>query len=148
MRDYLPRLRSMLCTFALACSLAAPAVAAAQDVLDEPKELQYIGYVASHDGPQVILRTNEPTGASVERVNRHLLVVHLNNCSLKRKLYGLPLDTRYFDGPIDRVVAVPIEGPAIGLRVEVHLRQAARWRMRRHGSAVALRVTPDRTSVR
>ena len=103
--------------------LASPA--ASQDLSDEPRNLELVGFQQFKEISRVFVRTNDPAKF---HVNAHDLVVTLTventGCNVANSLRHL--DAHNFDGPVLMIQPKLIEGPSNSIDVDITLRRVVK----------------------
>jgi hypothetical protein len=99
-------------------------LAQTEDLADEVKDLNWIGFQQFQEVSRVFVRTTEPAKHTVDGSGKNVVVLTLQNTRIPRYVNTLPLETRYFDGPVLRVVPKVEEGPSSTVRIEIYLSDA------------------------
>jgi hypothetical protein len=89
-------------------------------------------------GGEVIVRSDRPVEYEVSSVDTAVLI-HLRSARIPLQNNRRPLDTRFFEGPIERVV--PLEVPS-GTDVRIELRQRAEVHLTQSGTVLTVSFTP------
>jgi hypothetical protein len=109
-----------------------------------PRELTYLGLLPHAEAPQVLVQTNEPTAAHLERIGHSHYRLHLSHAAMLRHIWTLPLEAACFGGPIERVLATPQEEPDDGTAIELWLHRPSRVRLHAEGRNWLMTVLPDK----
>jgi hypothetical protein len=96
-----------------------------------------IGYRAQ-DGGEVIVRSDRPLRYEVSSMDRAVLL-HLPNAAIPLANNRRALDTRFFGGPVQRVVPHEVKG---GTEVRIELREPAEVHLNQSGSLLTVSFTP------
>ena len=89
-------------------------------------------------GGEVIVRSDRPVEYEVSSADTAVLI-HLRSARIPLQNNRRPLDTRFFEGPIERVV--PLEVPS-GTDVRIELRQRAEVHLTQSGTVLTVSFTP------
>ena len=116
------RMLRTLCTL-LAVSMLFVAPAGAQELDDEIKDMNWIGFRQFQEVSQVFVRTTEPVKYRVDNSKPNMVVLVLENTKVTLKNNLRQLDTRYFDSPVSYIRAKAIEGTSPSVRIEITLRE-------------------------
>lgn len=108
------------CFFAL--PLQAAPDAAADPFANELKELMSIGYESFGESVRVFVRTSDPVKYTVDTTHPRRIVLILDNCRVPLKNNTRAMNTRFFDGPVMRIQAKPVENPSASVHIEITLR--------------------------
>lgn len=115
--------------FALACAICFLGISsqAAPESTNDPfanelKELTSIGYESFADSVRVFVRTSDPVKYTVDTTHPRRIVLILDNCRVPLKNNTRSMNTRFFDGPVLRIQAKPVENPSASVHVEITLR--------------------------
>ena len=121
----------------LALSLiASPALA--QDLSDELKDVNWIGFQQLADASRVFVRTTEPAKFKIDNSQPNMVVVMLQNTRIPIRNNRRPLDTRYFDSPVRYIRAKVIEGPSASVRIEILLRDKVPFQQVQNDNVLSL----------
>jgi AMIN domain-containing protein len=129
------RERASLPTVALVGSkrpVAAPAAPSGS-----PLRITGIGF-RPLSGGEVLVRSDRPLEYGVSTVDRAVLL-HLPRAAIPLANNRRPLDTRYFAGPVERVVPLQVPG---GTDVRIELRQPAEVHLEQTGPLLTVSFTP------
>ena len=122
---------------AAAVLLWAPS-AAPQDLAEEIKDLNWVGFQQLQEASRVFVRTTEPARYTIDSSRPDMVVVILQNTRVALRNNRRPLDTRYFDSPVTMVVPKVIEGPSASVRIEIHLRKKVAFRQVQNDNVLSL----------
>ncbi len=89
-------------------------------------------------GGEVIVRSDRPLQYGVSSTDRAVLL-HLPNAAIPLANNRRPLDTRFFGGPVQRVVPHEVKG---GTEVRIELREPAEVHLNQSGSLLTVSFTP------
>jgi len=89
-------------------------------------------------GGEVIVRSDRPLQYGVSSSDRAVLL-HLPNAAIPVANNRRPLDTRFFGGPVQRVVPQEVKG---GTEVRIELREPAEVHLNQSGSLLTVSFTP------
>ncbi|HEX9575746.1 MAG TPA: AMIN domain-containing protein, partial [Myxococcales bacterium] len=89
-------------------------------------------------GGEVIVRSDRPLQYGVSSSDRAVLL-HLPNAAIPVANNRRPLDTRFFGGPVQRVVPHEVKG---GTEVRIELREPAEVHLNQSGSLLTVSFTP------
>jgi AMIN domain len=89
-------------------------------------------------GGEVLVRSDRPVEYEVSSAETSVLI-HLRSARIPLQNNRRPLDTRFFDGPIQRVV--PLEVPS-GTDIRIELRQQAEVHLEQSGPLLTVSFTP------
>ncbi len=85
-------------------------------------------------GGEVIVRSDQPLEYGVTG-DDHAILLHLPRAGIPLPNNRRPLDTRFFNGPVDRVVPVTVPG---GTDVRIELRRHAEYQLAQSGSVLTV----------
>jgi hypothetical protein len=85
-------------------------------------------------GGEVIVRSDQPLEYGVTG-DDHAILLHLPRAGIPLLNNRRPLDTRFFNGPVDRVVPVTVPG---GTDVRIELRRHAEYQLAQSGSVLTV----------
>jgi hypothetical protein len=85
-------------------------------------------------GGEIIVRSDHPLDYGVSGDEKAVLL-HLRSARIPVANNRRPLDTRFFDGPVERVVPLPVEG---GTDVRIELRARAEYQLEQSGSVLTV----------
>lgn len=122
----------------LACSSLLSAPAWAQDLSDEIKDLNWIGFQQFRESSRVFIRTTEPVKYRVDTSSPNSVVIILENTRIPLRNNRRPLDTRYFDSPVRYIIPKVIEGPSSSVRVEILLHHKVPFRQAQDDNVLSL----------
>ncbi|TMB32810.1 MAG: AMIN domain-containing protein [Deltaproteobacteria bacterium] len=129
-REEVERARASIPTVSIVASpppaaAPAPATAAARPAPARTRaSITGIGFRPSAGGI-VLVRSDRPLDYAVTGADR-VVVVHLRGAGIPLPTNRLPLDTRFFDTPVVRVVPEPVPG---GVDLRIELRGLARYEL-------------------
>jgi hypothetical protein len=89
-------------------------------------------------GGEVIVRSDRELQYEVSSAETSVLI-HLRNARIPLQNNRRPLDTRFFDGPVERVVPLQVPG---GTDVRIDLRQRAEMHLSQSGAVLTVSFTP------
>jgi hypothetical protein len=89
-------------------------------------------------GGEVIVRSDRPVEYEVSAADSAVLI-HLRSAHIPLQNNRRPLDTRYFEGPIQRVVPLQVPG---GTDIRIELRQRAEVHLEQSGPLLTVSFTP------
>jgi hypothetical protein len=89
-------------------------------------------------GGEVIVRSDRPVEYEVSSAETAVLI-HLRSARIPLQNNRRPLDTRFFEGPIERIV--PLEVPS-GTDIRIELRQRAEVHLEQAGPLLTVSFTP------
>jgi hypothetical protein len=89
-------------------------------------------------GGEVIVRSDRELEYEVSSAETSVLI-HLRNARIPLQNNRRPLDTRFFDGPVERVVPLQVPG---GTDVRIELRQRAEMHLSQSGAVLTVSFTP------
>ncbi|HWE24829.1 MAG TPA: AMIN domain-containing protein [Myxococcales bacterium] len=89
-------------------------------------------------GGEVIVRSDRPVEYEVSSAEAAVLI-HLRSARIPLQNNRRPLDTRFFDGPIERIV--PLHVPS-GTDIRIELRQRAQVHLTQSGPLLTVSFTP------
>ena len=127
-----------LCSLALGCLMTLSSSALAQELDQEVRELNWIGFQQFKEVSRVFVRTTEPVKYKVENSKGDVIVLVLENTTVPLKNNRRQLDTRYFDSPVSYVQAKAIEGPSPSVRVEIRVRRKVPFKEVQNDNVLAL----------
>lgn len=128
----------MLKRVAIAFVLLLSGQVAAQDLQSEVKDLEWLGFQQFQGVSRVYVRTTEPVTYRVDSSRVNMVILELQNTRVPSKNNRRPLDTRFFDSPVERIVPTIIEGPSPSVRIELHLRQKVPYKETQNDTFLAL----------
>ena len=85
------------------------------------------------------MRSDRPLEYDVS-TNERAVLLHLPRAAIPHPNNRRPLDTRYFDGPVERVVPLQVSG---GTDVRIELRRPAQVHLEQSGSLLTVSFTPS-----
>ena len=91
-------------------------------------------------GGEVIVRSDHPLDYGVSGDDRSILL-HLRSARIPVANNRRPLDTRYFEGPVERVVPQPV---ADGTDLRIVLRAPAEYQLEQSGSVLTVTFSNPR----
>lgn len=91
-------------------------------------------------GGEVIVRSDRPLEYGVSGDARAVLL-HLPSAAIPLANNRRPLDTRFFDGPVERVVPLAVAG---GTDVRIELKSGAEYQLEQTGSVLTVTFAPSR----
>jgi len=91
-------------------------------------------------GGEVIVRSDHPLEYGISGDDSALLL-HLPFAAIPLLNNRRPLDTRFFDGPVSRVVPMPVAG---GTDVRIELREHAEYQLEQSGSVLTVTFSESR----
>ena len=91
-------------------------------------------------GGEVIVRSDHPLEYGISGDDGALLL-HLPSAAIPLLNNRRPLDTRFFDGPVSRVVPMPVAG---GTDVRIELREHAEYQLEQSGSVLTVTFSESR----
>jgi len=91
-------------------------------------------------GGEVIVRSDHPLEYGISGDDGALLL-HLPSAEIPLLNNRRPLDTRFFDGPVSRVVPMPVAG---GTDVRIELREHAEYQLEQSGSVLTVTFSESR----
>lgn len=118
-----------------------PATALSQDLSNELKDLDWIGFQQFAEASRVFVRTTEPVKYRVDDSNPKSVVLVLENTNIPLRNNRRPLDTRFFDGPVRRIVPKILEGPSTSVRIEIKVSQKVPYKVVQNDNFLALDFT-------
>jgi hypothetical protein len=105
----------------------------------QPLHITGIGFRPVNGG-EVIVRSNHPLEYDVSG-DESAVLLHLPSTAIPVANNRRPLDTRFFDGPVQRVVPMPVAG---GTDVRIELRQHADYQLAQTGSVLTVTFSVPR----
>jgi AMIN domain len=91
-----------------------------------------------HGGGEVLVRSDRPVEYEVSAADTSVLI-HLRSAHIPLQNNRRPLDTRFFEGPIQRVVPLQVPG---GTDIRIELRQRAEVHLEQSGPLLTVSFTP------
>ena len=91
-------------------------------------------------GGEVIVRSDHPLEYGVSGDGRAVLL-HLPSARIPLPNNRRPLDTRYFDGPVQRIVPVAVAG---GTDLRIELKDPAEYQLEQSGAVLTVSFAPSR----
>ena len=86
----------------------------------------------------MLVRSDRPVEYEVSSADTAVLI-HLRSAHIPLQNNRRPLDTRYFEGPIQRVVPLQVPG---GTDIRIELRQRAEVHLEQSGPLLTVSFTP------
>ena len=91
-------------------------------------------------GGEVIVRSDHPLEYGVSG-DGHAVLLHLPSAAIPLANNRRPLDTHFFDGPVQRVVPLAVAG---GTDVRIELKSGAEYQLEQSGSVLTVTFAPSR----
>ena len=129
-------MRMRFALIALGLLLLSPA--RAQDLQDEPRELDFVGFQQFKEVSRVFVRTNEQARYHVNAGRDGVVVLTIENtgCSVANHLRHL--DTHFFNGPVTLIQPKLIEGPSNSIEIDIFLRRGVTARQSQKDNVINL----------
>jgi colicin import membrane protein len=119
--------------------LAGPwAVARAQNMEAELKNLDWVGFQQFQEASRVFVRTTEPVKYKINTSRPNIVELLLENTRVPVFNNTRPLDTHFFEGPVLSVRAKPIEGPSQSVIIEIRMRRKVPFKQVQRDNVLAL----------
>lgn len=132
-------MRTTLTAMLLWMGLVLPrATMAQEDLENEIKDMDRIGFQQFDDVSRVFVRTTEPAKYKVQTPHPKQVVLFLENTRVPVKNNTRALDTRYFDSPVYRIEPTVIEDPSPSVRIVITLRKRASFKTLQQDNVLAL----------
>ena len=125
-------------TFVFGSMILLSSAATAQELDQEVRELNWIGFQQFKEVSRVFVRTTEPVKYKVDNSKGDVIVILLENTTVPLKNNRRQLDTRFFDSPVSYVRAKVIEGPSPSVRVEIRVRRKVPFKEVQSDNVLAL----------
>jgi colicin import membrane protein len=125
-------------TFVFGSLISLSSAATAQELDQEVRELNWIGFQQLKDVSRVFVRTTEPVKYKVDNSRGDVIVILLENTTVPLKNNTRQLDTRFFESPVSYIQAKVIEGPSPSVRVEIRVRRKVPFKEAQTDNVLAL----------
>ena len=127
---------------ALVCLLLV-SPAAAQDLQDEPRELDFVGFQQFKEVSRVFVRTNDTARYHVNAGRDGVVTLTLENTGCTVANHLRHLDTHFFDGPVVLIQPKLIEGPSNSIEIDIYLRRGVTVRQSQKDNVINLDFPRD-----
>jgi colicin import membrane protein len=134
-------MRIRLAFLALCLGLVSPA--SAQDLQDEPRDLDFVGFQQFKEVSRVFVRTNDPARYHVSSGRDGVVTLTLENTGCATANHLRHLDTHFFDGPVVLIQPKLIEGPSNSIEVDIFLRRGVTVRQSQKDNVINLDFPRD-----
>ena len=112
-------MKTLLTTIVLSLFLTTPAYA--QDLSSEIRDMNWVGFQQFKEASRVFVRTTEAVKYRVDASKPGLVELTLENTDVTKKINTLPLDTRFFDSPVQMITVEILEGASPSVRIRISL---------------------------
>ena len=127
-----------LSLFVVALSTLGLKPAQANDLANEKRAMESIGFQQFKEASRVFVRTTEPVKYRIDTSRPLTVVLILENTKIPLKNNKRVLPVKYFDSPVYRITPRVIEGPSPSTHIEIQLRRAAKFNQVQNDTMLAL----------
>lgn len=114
------------------------ATAHGQDLSQEIRDMNWLGFQQFKEASRVFVRTTEPVKYRIDASKPGLVELTLENTDVSKRVNTLPLDTRYFDTAVRMVAVEILEGASPSVRIRITLSEDVGFKEVQSDNVIAL----------
>ena len=110
----------------------------AEDLINEKRDMEWIGFQQFQEVSRVFVRTTERVKYRVDTSRPLTVVLILENTKIPIKNNQRILPVKHFDRPVYKIIPKVIEGPSPSTHIEIQLRRATKFNQVQKDNMLAL----------
>ncbi len=119
----------------------ATAPAQAEDLTNEKRNVEWVGFKQFQEVSRVFVRTTEAVKYRVDTSRPLTVVLIIENTAIPIKNNQRALPVKFFDSPVYKIIPKVIEGPSPSTHIEIQLRRAVKFNQVQKENLLALDFT-------
>ena len=110
----------------------------AEDLINEKRDMEWIGFQQFQEVSRVFVRTTERVKYRVDTSRPLTVVLILENTKIPIKNNQRILPVKHFDSPVYKIIPKVIEGPSPSTHIEIQLRRTTKFNQVQKDNMLAL----------
>ena len=124
--------------FLLLSLTISSAPANSEDLTNEKRDMEWVGFKQFQEVSRVFVRTTDPVKYRIDTSRPLTVVPILENTAIPIKNNQRALPVKNFDSPVYKIIPKVIEGPSPSTHIEIQLRRAAKFTQVQKDNMLAL----------
>jgi len=124
--------------FLLLSLTLSSAPANSEDLTNEKRDMEWVGFKQFQEVSRVFVRTTDPVKYRIDTSRPLTVVLILENTAIPIKNNQRALPVKNFDSPVYKIIPKVIEGPSPSTHIEIQLRRAAKFTQVQKDNMLAL----------
>ena len=124
--------------FLLLSLTLSSAPANSEDLTNEKRDIEWVGFKQFQEVSRVFVRTTDPVKYRIDTSRPLTVVLILENTAIPIKNNQRALPVKNFDSPVYKIIPKVIEGPSPSTHIEIQLRRAAKFTQVQKDNMLAL----------